>query len=55
MKLMFVDEPISFMLTFRQAENYPVDLYVLLDLSYTMVKEEEAQKRLVALGQEIRM
>nr|AVP12656.1 integrin beta 3 [Littorina littorea] len=47
------NEAINFKLTFRQAENYPVDLYFLLDLSYTMVEEEEAQKRLIALGQEM--
>ncbi|KAL8562780.1 hypothetical protein ACOMHN_022655 [Nucella lapillus] len=47
------NEPISFKLTFRQAENYPVDLYFLLDLSYTMVKEEDAQKRLIALGRDM--
>lgn len=46
-------EPISFKLIFRQAENYPVDLYFLLDLSYTMVEEEEAQRRLINLGQEM--
>jgi hypothetical protein len=39
---------------FRQAENYPVDLYFLLDLSYTMVEEEDARKRLIALGQDMR-
>ena len=48
------DEPISFKLTFRQAENYPVDLYFLLDLSYTMVEEEAAQKSLIALGKDMR-
>ncbi|XP_025096259.1 LOW QUALITY PROTEIN: integrin beta-1-A-like [Pomacea canaliculata] len=47
------NDPVTFSLTFRQAENYPVDLYFLLDLSYTMVKEEKAQKNLVALGRDI--
>ena len=48
------DEPIPFKLIFRQAENYPVDLYFLLDLSYTMVEEEAAQQRLKALGRDMR-
>ena len=48
------DEPIPFKLVFRQAENYPVDLYFLLDLSYSMVTEKGAQARLIALGQDMR-
>ncbi|XP_076460406.1 integrin beta pat-3-like [Babylonia areolata] len=47
------NDPINFKLSFRQAENYPVDLYFLLDLSYTMVKDENAQRRLTALGKDI--
>ena len=48
------DSPLTFNVSFRQAEDYPVDLYFLLDLSYTMVREKGAQKRLIALGLEMR-
>ncbi|GFO10079.1 integrin beta [Plakobranchus ocellatus] len=47
------NEPVNFKLKFRQQENYPVDLYFLLDLSYGMVREVEAQERLIALGHDI--
>jgi len=30
------DEQYTFPITFRQAENYPVDLYFLMDVSKTM-------------------
>ena len=30
------DYPYKFNVTFRQAENYPVDLYYVMDLSYSM-------------------
>ena len=31
-----VDSPFTFNVTFRQATNYPVDLYVLMDISFSM-------------------
>ena len=34
--LLFSDKPYKFNVTFRQAENYPVDLYYVMDLSYSM-------------------
>ena len=30
------DKPYKFNVTFRQAENYPVDLYYVMDLSFSM-------------------
>ncbi|CAG5121732.1 unnamed protein product [Candidula unifasciata] len=47
------NEPVSFKLKFKQEENYPVDLYFLLDLSYGMVRQKEAQQRLIELGRDI--
>uniref|UniRef100_A0A0B6ZNF3 Integrin beta n=1 Tax=Arion vulgaris TaxID=1028688 RepID=A0A0B6ZNF3_9EUPU len=47
------NEPVSFKLNFKQEENYPVDLYFLLDLSYGMVRQKEAQQRLIEMGREI--
>ncbi|RUS86976.1 hypothetical protein EGW08_005214, partial [Elysia chlorotica] len=47
------NEPVNFKLRFRQQENYPVDLYFLLDLSYGMARDQQAQTRLIALGHDI--
>ena len=33
---MLPDKPYKFNMTFRQAENYPVDLYYVMDLSFSM-------------------
>ncbi|KAH9500862.1 Integrin beta-1, partial [Bulinus truncatus] len=46
------NDPKSFTLKFKQQDNYPVDLYFLLDLSYG-VSEQETQQRLISLGYEI--
>ncbi|GIX73578.1 integrin beta-PS [Caerostris extrusa] len=34
-------DPATFKVTFRQAEDYPVDLYYLMDLTFTMKKHKE--------------
>ncbi|CAL1283909.1 unnamed protein product [Larinioides sclopetarius] len=34
-------DPAKFKVTFRQAEDYPVDLYYLMDLTFTMKKHKE--------------
>ena len=39
--------PYNFDVTFRQAENYPVDLYYLMDLSYSM---KDDKQKLAELG-----
>ncbi|PIO30826.1 hypothetical protein AB205_0096720 [Aquarana catesbeiana] len=39
-------EPQTFNLTFRRAENYPIDLYYLMDLSYSMKNDLENVKNL---------
>ena len=44
------DKPIRIPLIFRQAENYPVDLYYLMDLSRSM---EEDKNKLAKLGNTI--
>lgn len=31
-----LDDPGSFVLTVRPSNNYPIDLYLLMDLSYSM-------------------
>ena len=41
------DKPYKFDVTFRQAENYPVDLYFVMDLSKSM---EDDKKKLATLG-----
>ena len=46
------DKPETFTLTFRLAENYPVDLYYLMDLSNSMKDDKE---KLAALGNKIGM
>lgn len=46
------DKPETFKLTFRLAENYPVDLYYLMDLSNSMKDDKE---KLAALGNKIGM
>ncbi|KAK2159930.1 hypothetical protein LSH36_143g03036 [Paralvinella palmiformis] len=42
--------PYTLNLTFRQAENYPVDLYYVMDLSYSMLDDKD---KLAVLGKEI--
>ncbi|XP_041365225.1 integrin beta-1-B-like [Gigantopelta aegis] len=44
------NQPVTLQLQFRQAENYPVDLYFLLDMSYSMIRERNAKAWLVRLG-----
>uniref|UniRef100_A0A8C5MHH6 Integrin beta n=1 Tax=Leptobrachium leishanense TaxID=445787 RepID=A0A8C5MHH6_9ANUR len=39
-------EPQTFTLTFRRAEDYPIDLYYLMDLSYSMKDDLENVKNL---------
>lgn len=49
--IMFIlDDPQTFNLTFRLAENYPVDLYYLMDLSNSMADDKE---KLASLGVKI--
>jgi len=40
------DEQYTFQVTFRQAEDYPVDLYFLLDVSHTMEQFKETLKNM---------
>ncbi|ESO97208.1 hypothetical protein LOTGIDRAFT_143391 [Lottia gigantea] len=47
------NQEVKLKLKFRQAENYPVDLYFLLDMSYSMIREKDAQTRLVSLADEM--
>lgn len=44
---MISDDPRTFDLTYRLARNVPVDLYYLMDLSYTMADDKET---LASLG-----
>ena len=44
------DKPYKLDVTFRQAENYPVDLYFVMDLSKSM---EDDKKNLAKLGLEL--
>jgi len=44
--LFFLDEPHTFQVMFRQAENYPVDLYFLMDVSVTMLQFKETLKNM---------
>lgn len=44
---MISDDPRTFDLTYRLARNVPVDLYYLMDLSYTMADDKET---LTSLG-----
>ena len=37
---MFSDKPFKFELTFRLAENHPVDLYYVVDLSKSMAEDK---------------
>ena len=46
----FLDQPQTIDIRFRQAEDYPVDLYYLMDLSNSM---EEDKDQVAKLGQEI--
>ncbi|XP_064614126.1 integrin beta-1-like [Liolophura sinensis] len=43
------NKPASFKVTFRQAENYPVDLYYLMDLSNSMADDKDNLARLGVL------
>lgn len=47
------NELVKFQLSFKQQSNYPVDLYFLLDLSYGIGRDIEAQQRLISLGRDI--
>ena len=40
------DEQYTFEVMFRQAENYPVDLYFLMDVSHTMEQFKETLKNM---------
>ena len=42
-----LDSPYKFSVQFRQAENYPVDLYYVMDMSNSMKDDKE---RLALLG-----
>jgi len=44
--VLWSDEPYTFQVTFRQAENYPVDLYFLMDVSHTMQQFKETLKNM---------
>ena len=46
------DKPFEFSLSFKQAENYPVDLYYVMDLSYSMNDDKD---KVASLGVEIGM
>jgi len=41
LRSIFSDEQHTFQISFRQAENYPVDLYFLMDVSQTMWQFQE--------------
>lgn len=43
---LFADEPQTFDLKFKRAEDYPIDLYYLMDLSYSMKDDLENVKNL---------
>ena len=45
--VLYADDPFKFEVTFRQAENYPVDLYYVMDLSYSM---NDDKNKLAELG-----
>lgn len=38
---MFSDDPFTFPVQFRQAKNYPVDLYFVMDLSKSMQDDKQ--------------
>ena len=44
------DKPFEFTMKFRLAENYPVDLYYVMDLSNSMKDDKE---KLAALGEDL--
>jgi protocadherin alpha len=44
---LFSDKPLTFSLMYREADNYPTDLYYLMDLSMSMLDDK---KKLAALG-----
>ena len=44
------DKPFEFTMKFRLADNYPVDLYYVMDLSQSMKDDKE---KLAALGDEL--
>lgn len=44
---MISDDPQTFELTYRLARNVPVDLYYLMDFSYTMADDKEKLANLV--------
>ena len=47
---LITDKPFIFNATFRLAENYPVDLYFVMDVSQSM---KEDKTTLASLGQDI--
>ena len=50
--MFFSDTPYKFSLSFKQAENYPVDLYYIMDLSYSM---NDDKGKVASLGVQIGM
>lgn len=46
MHFFFVGEPQNIKLRFKRAEDYPIDLYYLMDLSYSMKDDLENVKNL---------
>ncbi|XP_050418520.1 integrin beta-1 [Patella vulgata] len=47
------NQPVDLKLVFKQAANYPVDIYFLLDMSYSMIRERDAQARLISLAEDM--
>lgn len=47
---MFVDLPLKFNITFTKANNYPVDLYYVMDMSRSM---KDDQEKLASLGDKL--
>lgn len=45
-QLLCAGEPQTFKLKFKRAEDYPIDLYYLMDLSYSMEDDLENVKKL---------
>lgn len=45
-RLLCAGEPQTFSLKFKRAEDYPIDLYYLMDLSYSMEDDLENVKKL---------
>lgn len=43
----------NFVLSFQQQQNYPVDLYLLLDKTSSIISREEAKTKLIGLGNDL--